>query len=103
MLATTVETAASFSSRLLGLMGRKSMKHDSAMLLRPCNSIHTCFMRFDIDVVFLDKDNKVVYLREEMKPWRMTPLIISAKSVLELPGGTLKSRVALGDELEFNG
>ena len=68
----------------------------------PCNSIHTFFMRIPIDVLFLDAENKVVRREEAMPPWRMTAPIRGARTVLELPIGTLAgSGTAVGDQLRF--
>jgi uncharacterized membrane protein (UPF0127 family) len=75
--------AASFFTRFLGLMGRKPS--DYGLLLIPCNSVHTCFMRYDLDVFFLDRDYKVLAIRRDMKPWRVTSIIREARMVLELP------------------
>jgi uncharacterized membrane protein (UPF0127 family) len=54
-----------------------------------CNSIHTAFMKFPIDVLFVDKDLKVVSVYENLKPWRITRLHFRASSVIELPAGTI--------------
>ena len=63
--------------------------------------IHTFFMRFDIDVIFLDKERKVLKVIEKMKPWRLSPWVLSARSVLELGAGSLQGSVRIGDVLEF--
>lgn len=102
VLAKTVEPARSFWARLRGLMGRKSLAPGAALLLEPCPQIHTCFMRFNIDVIFLDAHNRVVAVAENIRPWRMSRFYPSARRTLELPGGCLQSRVHTGDELVFN-
>lgn len=102
VLAETIECATTFKARLLGLMGRKNLKPQAALLLEPCPQIHTCFMRFTIDVIFLDVHNRVVAAVENMKPWRMSKFYPSARRTLELPGGTLQGRVQAGDELIFD-
>ena len=56
VVAQQVELASTFGQRLRGLMGRREMPPGSAMLLYPCNAVHTCFMRFPIDIIFLDRE-----------------------------------------------
>ena len=81
--ATNVTLANTWASRLFGLLPRKQLELDEALWLVPCNSIHTWGMRFIIDVVFLDADQKVVESRPSIHPWRMIRPIIGASSVLE--------------------
>ena len=102
VLAQRVEEANTFGARLKGLMFRASIASDNALLLDPCPQIHTCFMRFNIDVVFLDKQNCVVAVLENLKPWRMSRFYRSSRRTLELPGGCLQGRVQVGDELIFD-
>ena len=101
VLAQEVELANSFFKRLKGLMLRPNMASQTAMLLAPCPQIHTCFMRFPIDVLFLDKNGKVLHIIEQMKPWRISPIIGRATQTLEMPGGTLQGRVRKGDQIVF--
>lgn len=86
-------------SRMIGLMFKKEMKNYDGLLIRPCNSIHTFFMRFSIDAVFLNKDFKVIRIYRDLKPWRMTTIIWKANQVLELKAGTLPDNVKEGDSL----
>jgi len=86
-------------SRMIGLMFKKEMKNYDGLLIRPCNSIHTFFMRFSIDAVFLNKDFKVIRIYRDLKPWRMTTIIWKANQVLELRAGTLPDNVKEGDSL----
>ena len=102
ILAEQVEDAKTFGTRLKGLMFRASLAPKQALLLDPCPQIHTCFMRFNIDVVFLDKENRVVAILENLKPWRMSKFYTQARRTLELPGGCLQNHVQAGDELIFN-
>lgn len=101
IIAQHVERADTFFSRLAGLMFRKALAPQAALLLDPCPQIHTCFMRFAIDVLFLDKDNRVVAVLENFKPWRMSRFYTKARRTLELPGGSLQGKVHVGDELIF--
>ncbi len=99
-ISNDVKVADGFFDRLIGLMFKKEMNGFSALWIKPCNSIHTCFMRYDIDVLFLDKNNKIVKIFRSMRPWRMTRLYFTVSSVLELKGGTLNENVKEGDQLE---
>jgi uncharacterized membrane protein (UPF0127 family) len=73
-------------TRMRGLLGRTELPRGEGILLRPCGSIHTFFMRFSIDAVFVDRDGKVVGVERELKPWR-TARHRGAKAVLELAAG----------------
>jgi uncharacterized membrane protein (UPF0127 family) len=78
-------------SRLRGLLGRRGLPPGEGLLLRPAASIHTAFMRFPIDVVFLDRDFEVIAVVPELRPWRATARR-GARSVLEVPAGECERR-----------
>jgi uncharacterized protein len=78
--------AASPFSRMKGLLGRSELRPGEGLLLRPASAIHTFFMRFPIDAVFLDRDWRVVGIAGDVTPWR-TAGRKGAKAVLELPAG----------------
>ena len=78
--------AASPFSRMKGLLGRSELRPGEGLLLRPASAIHTFFMRFPIDAVFLDRDWRVVGIEGDIAPWR-TAARKGAKAVLELPAG----------------
>jgi uncharacterized protein len=85
--------------RMRGLLGRRSLPPGEGMLLQPSPSIHTAFMRFPIDVVFLDRNLKVIKLVEHLPPWH-TASAIEGRSTLELASGEIARRqVAVGDQL----
>jgi uncharacterized protein len=95
------EVAESARSRMLGLMGRRSLAPGNGMLINGAPSIQTFFMRFPIDVVFLDREKNVVGISHEVKPWRAAGAR-GASAALELPAGTAATLgLALGDRLEF--
>jgi uncharacterized protein len=73
-------------SRMRGLLGRSGLEQGEGLLLKPCGSVHTLFMRFSIDVVFLDRELSVVTVRPEVPPWR-TAGARGAKVALELAAG----------------
>ena len=100
-LATELEIATSFAARSKGLLGRRGLRADTGMLIDPCPSVHTWFMLFPIDVVFLDKHNRVVGLKRNLKPFRMAWSWRGVKT-LELPAGTIAlTGTLLGDFVAF--
>jgi uncharacterized membrane protein (UPF0127 family) len=101
-LAADVTVAASFTSRIRGLLGRSSLPAGQGLLIKPCKGIHTFFMKFSIDVVFLDRDNRVVALHPSLHPNRMTRIYLKAHSVLELPAGTIGKDVTVGGVICFS-
>lgn len=82
----TVHRARSFATRLGGLLARPPLRPDEALYLAPCASVHTCFMRYPIDVVFLDAAGRVIRTVEHLRPWRMAACR-GARAVLELRAG----------------
>jgi uncharacterized protein len=86
-------------ARLRGLLGRAELPRGEGMLLRPAGSVHTAFMRFPIDVVFLDRRLTVLEIAPDVPAWR-TRSRRGAKAVLELPAGECERRgLAVGDAL----
>lgn len=100
-VAKTVRLANSFGARSKGLLGRAGLGSEEGLWIVPCGMIHTFFMRFSIDAVFLDRELKVRRVVENLVPWRLSPWVFSAHSVLELRGGVLQGSVREGDQLEF--
>jgi uncharacterized membrane protein (UPF0127 family) len=101
LLASRVEKADDAASRSKGLLGRASLDAEEGLWIVPCPMIHTLFMKFPIDVIFLTKDLSVARVIENLKPWRLSPWVLSAYSVLELKGGVLLGSVRAGDRLEL--
>ena len=101
VLADQVRVAEDFLSRLIGLMGRKTMAGGSALVLKPCRCVNTFFVRFNIDLVFLDRRGVVVHLISDMPPFRISPVVRRASLVVELPGGTVRNRLWPGDILKM--
>jgi uncharacterized membrane protein (UPF0127 family) len=101
VLATRLEVADSGSKRTKGLLGRERLASGEGLWIVPCESVHTFFMRFPIDLVYLDRKNKIKKLRSAVGPWRVS-VCLSAHSVIELPAGTIrKTLTAVGDTLEL--
>ena len=87
-------------SRMKGLLGRSELRPGEGLLLRPASSIHTFFMRFPIDAVFLDCAFRVLQISDELHPWRAASRR-GAHAVLELPAGHSARRgLEVGDSLQ---
>jgi uncharacterized protein len=103
-LATELRVAGTHWSRLCGLMGARAetFRSGQGLWIIPSHGVHTFAMRFPIDVVYLNGDKVVVYLKRNVKPWRLAPVSMQAASVLELPGNTLQGTgTAVGDHIEI--
>ena len=101
ILANRLEVADSAPKRTKGLLGRDGLGSGEGLWIIPCESVHTFFMRFAIDLVYLDRRNRVKKIRSVVVPWRVSACL-SAHSVLELPAGTIrKTMTEAGDMLEF--
>ena len=102
-LATQARRADTLLTRLVGLLGRSSLKPGEALLIEPCSSVHTAFMRFTIDVVYIDKEGRVLKTVPNMRPFRAGGVFKPSCSVIELPKGTIDATsTALGDQLAFS-
>jgi uncharacterized membrane protein (UPF0127 family) len=88
-LAPRVRIADTHWTRLRGLLGTRDLPDDEALWIRPCRQVHMFGMRYAIDVVFLDDDRRIVAMTRELRPWRVSPLVKAATSVLELRAGTI--------------
>ncbi|MGE5085504.1 MAG: DUF192 domain-containing protein [Bacillota bacterium] len=99
-LIPNLEVAKSFTSRGKGLLGRSSLAEDRALWIHHCNSIHTFFMKFAIDCVFVDKNLKVKAVFQDVKPWRLILPVWGASSVIEMASGmSSKLKISVGDQL----
>lgn len=97
VVANDVELADTRESRRKGLLGRESMRASSALILRPCFSVHTAFMRFAIDVVFVNRDGVVVKVSRNLIPWRVAGAW-GAHAAVEVGAGHAAD-VQVGDRL----
>jgi uncharacterized membrane protein (UPF0127 family) len=99
VVALEMEVATTRADRRRGLLGRDSLGASEGLMLSPCAAVHTAFMRFPIDVVFVDADGRAVRVVPQVKPWRMTASF-KARSVIELPAGTAAvADIKVGDLL----
>ena len=102
ILAETVEIAQNPLSRMKGLLGRTELRSKEALVITGCQSIHMFFMRFAIDVIFVDKKNSVVGLTANIKPFMLSPIFWKSSCAIELPAGTIEaSQTQLGDQLQI--
>jgi len=102
VLVEKLERATKLKERLVGLIGRPSLEEGHGLWIdRSGNSIHTCLMKFPIDVLFVNKKGEVKHAAAHVKPWRLifAPLIMPT-DVLELPAGTIdRCETRVGDVL----
>jgi len=102
VVAASVEVADSGPKRSKGLLGRKGLDPGSGLWIVPCEAVHTFWMQFPIDLIYLDRDLRIRKLRSNVRPWRLSGCL-TAHSVLELGVGTIQaSQVMPGDKLEFS-
>jgi hypothetical protein len=103
VVAEHVEIARTIWSRARGLMLRSDFERGSALVIDPCSSIHMFFMRFPIDVLYVDKRDRVVRVQRGIKPWRIGPLRTKGSHyVVELPTGTVEQTgTSPGDQIEI--
>ncbi len=101
VLASELRRASTFLGRLVGLLGHSLLPAGEGLMLERCRSVHTLFMRFPIDVAYLDRDLWVVAVYPDVKPWRVLPGVKDGEHTLELPAGALeKWGVKVGHKLE---
>lgn len=86
--------------RMKGLMFSTELPDCDGFLITPCNSIHTFFMLYSLDVLFLDRNFTVVKALYGLSPWRVTWMYFKAHQVLEMRVGTLMKNIKVGDKLE---
>ncbi len=101
MLADRATAATTSRERRTGLLHHESLAEGEGLWIAPCEAIHTFGMKFPIDVVFLDRSQRIVKIRQAVPPWRIA-VCLRAHSVLELPAGTVRrTATAAGDQLAF--
>jgi uncharacterized membrane protein (UPF0127 family) len=101
VVATRCRHATGTIDRMVGLLATSDFGRGDGMLIEPCKQVHTCFMGYPIDAVFVDAENRVVAC-DPLKPWRFSALRLKARKVLELPYGVSQELgLSPGDELEF--
>jgi uncharacterized membrane protein (UPF0127 family) len=103
LVAANVSVADTPQSRRIGLLRHKNLEPGEGLWIYPTQAIHTFGMRFPIDVVFLDRGLRVKRVYHGLRPFRLTSFVWGARSVLELPSGSLAGTgTVVGDELQFS-
>ena len=101
-IASRLEVADTPSTRNKGLLGRTGLPSGGGLWIVPCASVHTFFMKFPIDLVYIDRRKKVKKVRSRVGPWRLSACFF-AQSILELPAGTVdNTQTRRGDQLDFS-
>jgi hypothetical protein len=101
VLAEAAEVADTSAKRRTGLLKHTSLAPGDGLWIVPCESVHSFFMKFTIDVLYLDRQHRVKKIRPEMVPWRASACL-TAHSVLELPAGSItRTGTQKGDQLEI--
>lgn len=101
-LVATAELADTPLTRMVGLLGREGLEPGAAMLLEPCDTIHTWFMRFPIDVVFASREGEVIRAYDDVGPFRFARGSRRARITIELPSGTRRrANIGVGTRLRF--
>jgi uncharacterized protein len=103
-LATQLELADTYWTRLRGLLGRSpdDFRNGAGLWIVPCHGVHTLGMGFAIDVLYLDRHLTVIHIQPDLPPWRIAPVRRKATSVLELPSRTtVETKTQIGDTIEI--
>ena len=101
VLGGAVDVADSSQKRRTGLLKHTGLEEGEGLWILPCESVHTFFMKFAIDLVYMDKKNKVRKVCRAVPPWRLSACL-SAHSIIELPAGTIeRTGTQPGDELSI--
>jgi uncharacterized membrane protein (UPF0127 family) len=95
VVASRAAVASTPLRRALGLIARTAWGGDDGIVLEPCVAVHSMFMRMPIDVLYIDEHGQVLHAVSALRPWRLAPVLRSARRVVELPAGTL-SRTGTG-------
>jgi hypothetical protein len=100
-IANRAEVAGSGMKRSKGLLGRKGLDAGEGMWIVPCEAVHTFFMQFPLDLIYLDKKNRIRKVKSNVRPWRLS-VCLSAHSIIELPVGAIRdSQSHSGDIVKF--
>jgi uncharacterized membrane protein (UPF0127 family) len=99
VILENLQVADTFYARFRGLMGKPSLPENTGLMIKPCNSVHCFFMKFPIDVIFLDKDDCVVHIEKSIRPWRLSPVVRRARYVIETNATELNDALQNGDRI----
>ena len=102
LILQEAKVADRFWGRLQGLLCRKNLPPGEGLIIKPCKSVHTFFMTFPIDVCFVDREGRICFLMENLRPYRFTPFVKNSFFVVEAPAGTLRdASCGVGDEIRL--
>ena len=102
LIASSVEMAQNPWQRMKGLLGREDLPKGQALVIPGCQSIHMFFMKFPIDVVFCDRQNRVIGLCQNIRPFALSPVFFKAAYAIELPAGTIQdTQTQAGDHFQI--
>jgi len=100
LIADDVNVAQNPFTRTIGLLFKKSLTATQGLVIKPCCSIHTFFMQFEIDVLFVNRKNEIIALYEKVKPYRILPIHFKSYYVIELASGSISAKnIQKGDIL----
>lgn len=100
IIGSQIVYANTYYKRFIGLIGKNELNSNEGLFLTPCNSIHMMFMKFPIDLIFLDRKNKIVHITENIKPWQISRIVFRGQSVLEVAAGKVKETESkVGDRI----
>ena len=103
LVAASASEARSFRQKLFGLMGKVGLPDSGGLIIHHTNWIHTFWMRFPLDVIYYDRERRVVGLEESLQPNRIGKPFWSAQAVIELSAGAIHaSGTQVGDQLQFD-
>lgn len=103
VIGRQITVADTFSSRLVGLIGVRTLGADEGLWITPSSGVHTCWMRMPIDVVGLDRKQRIVRIGHSVRPWRISCTGFNIRSVLELaPGRAHECGLTFGDQIVFD-
>jgi uncharacterized membrane protein (UPF0127 family) len=101
LLADSADVADTSEKRRTGLLKHSRLEPGQGLWIVPCESVHSFFMKFPIDLVYLDRGHKVLKVRHRMAPWRVSACL-AAHSILELPAGTVQATgTQAGDQMQI--
>lgn len=103
ILATDLRVADTSLLRMRGLLGKHNLPDGEALMIAPCSSVHMMFMRFPIDVIFLDKNDQAIGLCHNLKPYQFSPIFFKSHCAIELPAGKIMAtQTGLGDKVKID-
>jgi uncharacterized protein len=101
-LSTNSHIARGYWRRLFGLMGKKPLSQGEALIIDPCSSVHTHWMRFAIDVIYVNKEHALVWIDHALAAWKIVHFYKKIRYSVELPAGTFDaSGIQVGDVLSL--